>query len=202
MSEIEANIEAPDPIALIRGPARPDAWFRCKECGLRQQRAQAFPTGGVRCAGCQSPLGQGDLIDVGSLQIRAAAVATDIVSLALLYILLAFIVFFASPWVPTDEEGRVTPEAQRYMTILTAIYFATYLTVCEIVGRSPGKMVLGLQTVRMSDWHRPGLIRGCLRLVAKAATVATLGIPALIALRDPLSRTPHDRLTATIVIHK
>lgn len=76
-----------------------------------------------------------------------------------------------------------------------------YFTLATWIGggRTPGKWLLGLRAVRL-DGRAMGLADAFGRAGGYAASLSTLGLGFLQALRDPNRQALHDRIARTVVI--
>jgi uncharacterized RDD family membrane protein YckC len=126
---------------------------------------------------------------------RAQAATID---LSVLLVLDAFILYFAARAARVDLPGLMVawPYLAAYLSALALVY-AAYFT--GLMGRTPGKMILGLKVV---DTHgqAPGFVRALLRTILGIAGSALLFIGHVPAFFDPARRALHDRLLGTRVV--
>jgi len=120
------------------------------------------------------------------------------IDLSLLLVLDAFILYFSARAARVDLAGLMATwqYLAAYLGALALVY-AGYFT--GLMGRTPGKMILGLRVV---DTHgeAPGFLRALVRAVLGIVGSALLFIGHVPAFFDPAHRALHDRLVGTRVV--
>ena len=127
---------------------------------------------------------------------RVQAAAIDI---ALLMVLDAFILYFSAQAARVDLSGLMAETWRTLVGFLgaLALVYAAYFT--GLMGRTPGKMILGLKVVD-TQGRAPGFLRALLRAVLGIVGTALVCIGHLPVFFDPAHRALHDRLLGTRVI--
>ena len=197
-----ASQPATNPVALVKGPATTQL-FRCDGCGFISKRDRDLPAGGVRCGVCGTTINATNRIDYAGLGARALAVMIDIAVLAGAFVILAWLAWGVSMFLPQDEDSGV-PSRGALIGLGSGLLsaYALYAWIGDVLGVTPGKFVVGIRVVRWSTWSRPGPVFGTLRLVCKLFTLSSLGIGYLMMLFDVEWRALHDRPADTRVIER
>jgi uncharacterized RDD family membrane protein YckC len=134
---------------------------------------------------------------------RAAAYVID--SLIVTAIWFAAIVFVLAL---EDGSGSENDAGPVFTTVLLALplFWVIYQWVCSALGRSPGKMTVGLEIVRVTGFkllpvvRRPGVRRGLLRSLGLFFGAISFGLGYWWALWDNGRRSWGDKVAATRVI--
>ena len=193
---------AVDPVALVRGPARGTATFRCRACGIVQRHGEVLPSGGVPCGRCGAIVNVERRVDYVGIKPRIVASVIDTAAFILPFVLLAFVSVPFDPLIAKDAHGHTTPHAMIVLRSVSGAYFAAYFWLTEALGTTFGKQFLGMRVVRYANWRRPGAIVGFLRASAKLVTIGTLGIGFAAIVFDPQRRALHDRVAGTRVVER
>lgn len=197
--------EAPDPVALIAGPAAEPSRYRCADCRAIQTHPARLTTGGAECERCGAQVTSVDLLVVAGLRPRLFSLLVDVAFVLATGIWpLMFIGFALTFSAPRDQHEHVVHSAVVWITIvlvgLASTVLIAYLWIGNVRGRSVGKRAIGLMLTRFDTGDRPGAARGSMRTLAELATICTLGLGYAVMFFDSDRRTLYDRIAGTVVV--
>ncbi len=194
-----------DPIQLVRGPTEPQCHLRCGSCSTIHALDGRVRTGGIPCPSCGEQLRTSDTVEYATPRERLAAAILDGVLWVAPYAAVTAPLFYVvaiGEFLPEDEDGDLTSNAVLAMRSLGVILAIAYFWLLEAIGKTPGKLIIGLYVVRSPSWTSPGLGRGLVRLLGKALVLASLGSILLLTRRDPHRRAVHDFVSGTYVLRR
>lgn len=183
-----------DPVDLINTPDHLLVWYRCANCGTRQERDRRLPVGST-CEACGASLTASGQFQYARLHIRLLASAFDAILGAVPYYMFGF--DYA-----TFGFGAVGRESADYNHVRRIGLLVAFLVILlfQLVGTSPGKLAMGIRVVDARAWRRPGPLTATMRAAGVFLTIATAGLGYVALVLDPERRTRHDRLAGTRVI--
>ena len=129
----------------------------------------------------------------------AWAVIDNIVAAALAFVVALIIAgtyHAASDSVTEDEQDSLIGG----LTLLGTLILFVYFWVANSIGRSVGKVALGLRTVTVDEGTPPGWARGLLRTIGYGLSTVPLGLGFLWAAWDKHGQAWHDKMAGTIVV--
>jgi uncharacterized RDD family membrane protein YckC/RNA polymerase subunit RPABC4/transcription elongation factor Spt4 len=120
-----------------------------------------------------------------------------VAGIALVLSLVLWMMFYASNESPTaEEENTFTAFVALFAYAAGFVYF----WVSNSIGRSVGKLILGLRVVMKDTGEAPGAARGFLRTFGYAVSTVPLLLGFLWAAWDKDRQAWHDKMAGTVVV--
>jgi uncharacterized RDD family membrane protein YckC len=111
--------------------------------------------------------------------------------------LILFAMFYASNEYPTTEEQNTFTGFVTFFAYAAAF---VYFWISNSIGRSVGKLILGLRVVRKDTGEAPGAARGFLRTFGYVVSTIPLLLGFLWAAWDEDRQAWHDKMADTVVV--
>lgn len=120
-----------------------------------------------------------------------------VAGIAFLLGIILFVMFYASNEYPTTEEENTFTGFVTFFAYAAAF---VYFWVSNSIGRSVGKLVLGLRVERKDNGEAPGPARGFLRTFGYVVSTIPLLLGFLWAAWDKDRQAWHDKMAGTVVV--
>lgn len=135
--------------------------------------------------------------NIAGLGWRTGAFAIDLLTIWVVLVVLS-VAFIGDALVGDPEDPAVQETLGEFVVVSWAVQ-ALFYWVCNAIGWSPGKRVLGLRIVT-SEGRPPGVMRGFARTVGMLLSFLALGLGHLWAFWDRRRQCWHDKLAGTYVV--